>query len=276
MKFTCQDARVWRKLSEVWNIKDNHQGYFSVRFQTSDVFCATNLVHVKCRRFVLLSPVASCFALCGFNFISRYQVLLQSEFVSIRTVFWTWSGAEHRFLSSHMQNKVQSCFTDVDASARLGVCNRGTESDTSCWKDKFDHRKWLCSFYCCRSLPLWFCGAPLSRSLCINEKPENPLTDLVLTSAPALTTSAAMSSLPCLAAQCRAVCGKPGQKLNPVPPLGSVLITVASSRAEPGQLLIGRGEGRGPSCAQRGVGGGREGGREGWWEGGMDRWFPAI
>lgn len=35
---------------------------------------------------------------------------------------------------------------------------------------------------------------------------KNALTDLMLTSPPALTTSVAISSLPCLAAQCRAVC----------------------------------------------------------------------
>lgn len=46
----------------------------------------------------------------------------------------------------------------------------------------------------------------LLKSLCNSEKIKTELTDLVLTSAPALTTRVAMSLLPCLAAQCRAVC----------------------------------------------------------------------
>lgn len=39
-----------------------------------------------------------------------------------------------------------------------------------------------------------------------NRRHKPALTDLQLTSAPAFATRAAMSSLPCLAAQCRAVC----------------------------------------------------------------------
>lgn len=35
---------------------------------------------------------------------------------------------------------------------------------------------------------------------------QSPLTDMMLTSAPALASRVAMSSLPCLAAQCSAVC----------------------------------------------------------------------
>ena len=85
-----------------------------------------------------------------------------------------------------------------------------------------------------------------------------PLTDLVLTSAPAFTTRVAMSSLPCLAAQCSAVCvQRRKQEL-----LRTFLWTIVSSDNHSSIVksrlssrpLIGSVRGQRASCAQRGVG----------------------
>lgn len=100
------------------------------------------------------------------------------------------------------------------------------------------------------------------------------LTDLVLTSAPAFTTRAAISSLPCLAAQCRAVCTKQRQRNSKTPVQHrrpSLITTLANCcsiiirRLCPvtGHWLVLTGRGLRASCARRGVRGWRGGQRDG-------------
>lgn len=85
----------------------------------------------------------------------------------------------------------------------------------------------------------------------------------MLTSAPAFATSAAMSLLPCLAAQCRAVCVRQDSQSPSVVPLsgGTCWSIITSCR------------GQKASCSQRQR---TDGGMVRRRNEGMEGWFPAI